>query len=372
MERANVIIVGGGIVGCAIAAEVALHTKDVFVLEELPRVGMATSSRNSGVIHSGVYYPPDSLKARHCVEGNRLTYEFCAAHGVPHKRTGKLIVATTAEEKTTLESLLARGKQNGVEGIELIAESELRRREPNVAGCCALRLASTGLVDSEHLVKTYAALAQQRGAHIATAAKLETVAPDSGFVRVSARQAGEMECRVLINAAGLFADEVAALCGNHRYTIYPCRGEYWEVVAAKAHLVNGLVYPAPDPSGHGLGVHLTKTLWGTLLVGPNARYVNDKNDYENALEPRESFCARARKLLPQLEPDDLRPAYSGLRAKLTPPDRHGAEDFVVARDPAYPHIIHLVGIESPGLTAAPSLARDVSQLVRETLTGTTN
>ena len=127
MERANVIIVGGGIVGCAIAAELASRIKDVFVLEELSRVGMATSSRNSGVIHSGVYYPLDSLKARHCVEGNRLTYEFYAAHDVPHKHTGKLNVATTAEENTTLESLLARGKQNGVEGIELIAESELRR-----------------------------------------------------------------------------------------------------------------------------------------------------------------------------------------------------------------------------------------------------
>ena len=227
-------------------------------------------------------------------------------------------------------------------------------------------------MDSERLVKTYAALAQQHGAHIATSARLETVAPDSDFVRISARQAGEMECRVLINAAGLFADEVAALSGNDRYTIYPCRGEYWEVIPTKAHLVNGLVYPAPDPTGHGLGVHLTKTLWGTLLIGPNARYVNDKNDYENALESRESFCARARKLLPHLEPDDLRSAYAGLRAKLTPPYRHGAEDFVVARDPAYPHIIHLVGIESPGLTAAPSLARQVGQLVRESLAGITN
>ncbi len=367
MERANVVIVGGGILGCAVAAELAARTADVFVLEQMPRVGMATSTRNSGVIHSGIYYTPGSLKARHCVEGNRLTYDFCAAHDVSHKNTGKVVVATTEEEEAQLHQLLERGRQNGVERLELITAEQLRKREPRVAGRAALWVPSTGKVESEGLVKAYAALAAQRGAYIATEARLQSVKPRPDSVRAVATNAGEIETRVFVNSAGLFADEVAALFGNRSYKIYPCRGEYWEVIGEKASWVNGLVYPAPDPSGLSLGVHLTKTLWGTLLLGPNARFVADKNDYEHDLEPRESFCARAQKLLPRLQPEDLRPGYSGLRAKLAPPGHHGILDFVVERDPQFPHVIHLVGIESPGLTAAPSLARHVARLVTETL-----
>ncbi len=367
MEQARAVIVGGGVVGCAIAAELAARTSDVFVLEQMPRVGMMTSTRNSGVIHSGIYYPTDSLKARHCVEGNQLTYEFCAAHDVPHKRTGKVVVATTREEEEELHALLEQGRRNGVGGLEMISPAQLRAREPHIAGRAALWVPSAGKVESERLVKAFAALAESRGAYIATEAKLQTIESRADSVRAVATNVGEIEARVLVNAAGLFADEVAAMFGNHSYHIYPCRGEYWEVVPAKAHLINGLVYPAPDPTGLSLGVHLTKTLWGTLLVGPNARYVEDKNDYEHDLEPRESFCASAQRLLPQLQPEDLRPGYSGLRAKLAPPGHQGIVDFVVTRDPSFPHVIHLVGIESPGLTAAPSLARAVAALVMETL-----
>ncbi len=200
-----------------------------------------------------------------------------------------------------------------------------------------------------------------------------------GHVRVRAAGAGELEGRVLINAAGLFADEVAALCtsGNHgrsddddsngRYHIYPCRGEYWEVAGPVAARVNGLVYPVPDLNLHTLGVHLTRTLSGTLLAGPNARYVKSKTDYESGLESRESFCRRVQRLLPEVEPGDLRPAYSGIRPKLTAPGEARFADFIVERDPGHENIIHLVGIESPGLTAALSLARRVAAMAAETL-----
>ncbi|HSC76944.1 MAG TPA: NAD(P)/FAD-dependent oxidoreductase [Candidatus Acidoferrales bacterium] len=367
MEQARVVIVGGGVVGCALAAELAAHTSDVFVLEQMPRVGMMTSTRNSGVIHSGIYYTPGSLKARHCVEGNRLTYEFCATHDVPHRRTGKVVVATTPEEEQQLHELLSRGRENSVEGLEMISAAGLKEHEPHIAGHTALWVPSAGKVESERLVKAFAALAEARGTYIATEAKLQSLDPRTDSVRAVAGNAGEIETRVLVNAAGLFADEVAAMVGNNSYKIYPCRGEYWEVAPAKAHLVNGLVYPAPDPSGLSLGVHLTKTLWGTLLLGPNARYVERKDDYEHDLESRESFCARAQKLLPQLQPEDLRAGYSGLRAKLAPPGHEGIVDFVVAPDPRFPQVIHLVGIESPGLTAAASLARTVAALVLERL-----
>ncbi|MEE9235461.1 MAG: FAD-dependent oxidoreductase, partial [Candidatus Acidoferrales bacterium] len=183
MERARVLIVGGGVVGCAIAAELAPHTRDVFLLEQLPRLGLATSTRNSGVIHSGLYYSPGSLKARHCVEGNRLTYEFCRAHDIPHQNTGKFVVATTAGEEENIRFLLARGRENGVEGLELVSAAELKRHEPHVAGRCALRVPSSGLVESEALVKGYAAVATAHGAYLATNARLESVEPRRDFVR---------------------------------------------------------------------------------------------------------------------------------------------------------------------------------------------
>ncbi len=366
MEKAQVVVVGGGVVGCAIAAEVSKRAEDVFLLEQMPRVGMGASSRNSGVIHSGIYYPPRSLKARHCVEGNHLTYEFCAVHKVPHKNTGKFIVATMPEEEAKLVELLARGRANGVEGLELVTAVELRRHEPHVEGVAALQVATAGLVESEELTKAYARVATTHGAHLVTNAKLEGVEPSGATVRIRTT-VGEIETRVLVNSAGLFADEVAALFGNLSYCIYPVRGEYWELVRSKAHLINGLVYPAPDSTGLSLGVHFTKTLWGTVLIGPNARYVAEKNDYERDLEALEAFCTRARRLVPELAPEDLQQAYSGIRAKLVPPGEKGLGDFVVTRDPVYPCVIHLVGIDSPGLTAAASLARHVSALVAESL-----
>ncbi len=366
MEQARVVIVGGGVVGCAVAAEISGNHDDVFVLEELPRIGMATSSRNSGVVHSGIYYPTDSLKTRHCVEGNRLTYEFAASHSVPHLKCGKFIVAATPGEEAKLEELFAQGRANGVPGLEPVTMEEVHKHEPHVIGRSALRVPSTGIVESEELTKAFARVATEQGANLVTDAKLEAVEPGRASVRIRTT-VGELETKVLVNSAGLFADEVAALFGNGSYRIYPVRGEYWEVVKSKSHLINSLVYPAPDPTGLSLGVHFKKTLWNTVLIGPNARHVADKNDYETDRESAEDFCAKARRLVPNLKPDDLRQGFTGLRPKVIPPGKKGQGDFSITRDPDYHYVIHLVGIDSPGLTAAASLAREVSRLVSESL-----
>ena len=366
MEKSRVVIVGGGVVGCAIAASVSKSIEDVFVIEELPRVGMATSSRNSGVIHSGIYYPPGSLKARHSVEGNRMTYEFCARHNVPHRKTGKYVVATCAEEEPKLEELLNRGRANGTEGLEIVSGDQMRRHEPHVQGRLALRVPSAGIVEAEELTKAFARIAVNQGAHIVTEAKLEAVTPSGSEVKIRTT-AGELETQVFVNSAGLFADEVAALFGNRNHRIYPVRGEYWEVTKAKADLICGLVYPAPHPTGLSLGVHLTKTLGGTLLLGPNAKHVADKNDYENDRERVESFCAEARLLLPQLNPEDMRRGYAGLRPKLIAPGEKGHGEFVIKRDASFPHVIHLIGIDSPGLTSAVSIGPQIARMVAETL-----
>ena len=375
MDRVNVVIIGGGVVGCAIARELSSQVQDVFLLEQSPRLGMATSTRNSGVIHSGIYYPPEFLKARFCVEGNRLTKEFCAAHGVPHSNCGKIVVAKDQSEIPELEKLAENGRKNGVEGLKIVGPERIRQREPHIRVEAALEVPSTAIVSAEELVKAFARLASDQGASILTNARVTKLEgkPESISVGVEfgdpadgvTRETVEAQC--VVNSAGLYADEVAALLGNRSYRIYPVRGEYAEVVRTRADLVNALVYPLPLHDRLSLGVHLTKTLWGTVLVGPTARYVADKTDYEHDRLPLEEFLHDARSLLPELHLEDLRLAYSGLRPKLVPPNVHGMADFVITRDPTFPRAIHLVGIESPGLTSAPSIARFVAGLVTETL-----
>jgi L-2-hydroxyglutarate oxidase LhgO len=374
MDQANVLVIGGGVVGCAIAHALSARWQDVFLVEKFPKLGMATSSRNSGVNHSGIYYPKNSLKARHCVEGNRLTYEFSKKNNVPFRHCGKLVVAADAHEVEELGALKKRGEENGVEGLRLIGPDEIRKREPHIRGAAALEVPSTGIVSAEELVHAYARVASAQGANIVTHAQVVSLEPSSETIRVGLKigdaedpQEEHIEARCVVNAAGLFADEVAALVGNHSWRIYPVRGEYCEVRGPRSSLINNLVYPLPHSDGLSLGVHFTKTLWGTFLLGPTATYVEGKDNYERNRLPVADFAHSAKTLLPEIEERDLQLGYSGLRPKLVPPDHKGIADFVITRDPQVPQAIQLVGIDSPGLTAAPAIAKHVAQLVAEVL-----
>ncbi len=376
VDRVNVVIIGGGVVGCAIARALAARWSDVFLLEALPKVGMGASTRNSGVIHSGIYYPSGSLKAKYCVRGNQLTYEFCAAHGVPHRNCGKLVVAASAEEASDLAALMQNGCANSVEGLAMIDRDAIREREPHVAATHALLVPSTGILSSEDLVKAYARVAIDRGANIVTNAKVERLEPLADAIRVRSA-AGEIETRCLVNSAGLFADEVAGLLGSKmaQHRIYPVRGEYCELIRSRQDWVRGLVYPVPHHLRMTLGVHLVKTVWGNVLLGPTAHYVDDKNDYERNREPVEDFAEAAKQLLPDLTVNDLVPSYTGIRAKLAPPPGASASaasakamtDFIIERDPEFPRVVQLIGIESPGLTSAPAIAEHVEQLAADIL-----
>lgn len=376
MDRANVVIVGAGVVGCAIARALSARWSDVFVLDALPKIGMATSTRNSGVIHSGIYYPPGSLKANLCIRGNELTYEFCAAHGVPHRNCGKLVVAASSEEVSDLTALMQNGCVNGVKGLRLIDRDEIRKREPHVLATHALLVPSTGIVSAEDLVKAYARIATDHGANIVTSAKVDRIEPLRDGLRVHSA-AGEIETRCLVNSAGLFADEVAGLLGSKmaQYRIYPVRGEYCELVRARQDWVRGLVYPVPHHLRMSLGVHLVKTVWGNVLLGPTAHYIEDKNDYERNREPIEDFAEAARQLLPELTVADLVQSYTGIRPKLAPPpgaaggsaSANAMTDFIIQRDPELAQVVHLIGIESPGLTSAPAIAELVEKMVGEIL-----
>jgi len=374
VDQANILIIGGGVVGCAIAQAVSQRWQDVFLVEQYPKLGMATSTRNSGVNHSGIYYPKNSLKARLCVEGNRLLYEFCAKHKVPYRHCGKLVVAANAHEEEQLVALNKRGEDNGVEGLYMIDSAEIRKREPHVKGYSAMVVPSTGIVSTEALVHTFARLATEQGANIVNHAKVISLEPDGKTIRVGLRigdeedsQTESIEARCVINAAGLYSDEVAAMLGNNSWKIYPVRGEYCEVRGSRASLINNLVYPLPHADGLSLGVHFTKTLWGTFLVGPTATYVDRKDNYEKERLPISAFAESARTLLPEIEDVDLHLGYSGLRPKLVPPNGHGIADFVITRDPNVPQAIQLVGIESPGLTSAPAIGKYVAQLTGEIL-----
>jgi len=374
MDQSNILIIGGGVIGCAIAEAVSKRWQDVFLVEQFPKLGMATSTRNSGVNHSGIYYPKDSLKARFCVEGNRLTYEFCKKHNVSFRHCGKLVVAADAHEVEELAALKKRGEDNGVEGLRLIDADEIRRREPHIKGVAALHVPSTGIVSAEELVHAYARVATNQGANIVTFARVTSLAPSGETIRVGLRIGDEedaqdeaIEARCVINAAGLYADEVAAMLENRSWKIYPVRGEYCEVRGPRSSLINNLVYPLPHSDGLSLGVHFTKTLWGTFLLGPTATYVEGKDNYEKNRLPIKDFAESAKTLLPEIEEKDLQLGYSGLRPKLAPPEHKGIVDFVITRDPKVPQAIHLVGMESPGLTAAPAVAEHVSKMVAEVL-----
>jgi glycerol-3-phosphate dehydrogenase len=273
---------------------------------------------------------------------------------------------------------------NGVEGLELIDRAAIHAREPHIAGAAALYVPSAGIISAEDLVKTYARLAIDRGAHILTHARATSLNARSSAIEVGVEMAASeqgsavsteiVEANCVVNCAGLYADEVAAMLGFTRHHIYPVRGEYAELIRARVNLVNGLVYPLPHPAGMSLGVHLTRTVWDTVLVGPTARYVEEKDDYERNRISLDEFAESAKALLPEIKTEDLRLGYSGLRAKLVPPREpfgtepaDGPSDFVITHDPSVAAAIHLIGIESPGLTSALAIARYVSRMVAEVL-----
>jgi L-2-hydroxyglutarate oxidase LhgO len=360
MNEIDIAVIGGGVVGLSCALTLAESGATVCVIERESRPGRGQSTHNSGVIHAGIYYPPGSLKARLCIDGRERLFEFCERYSVTHQRCGKLLVAGDESEVPDLEALRARGVSNGATSLEMVDAGFVRRKEPHVRAVAAIWSPDTGIVETEALVGALTRLCREKEvAMLVGTAVVDAVASNSGIELVTPHE--RFVAHTVINAAGLYADDVSAMLGGTRFRIKPCRGEYAELAPSKRGLVNGLVYPLPHADGSGLGVHLTRTTWGSVLLGPTAKFQESKDDYEGDRLPLEAFLAPTRALLPDITLADLQPGGTGIRAKLHGPTEKFA-DFLIERDSQNPNVIQVAGIESPGLTSCLAIGKLVANL----------
>jgi L-2-hydroxyglutarate oxidase LhgO len=363
LESVDAVVVGAGAVGLAIARELALAGREVIILDAEDAIGTHTSSRNSEVIHAGIYYPKGSLKARACVAGRQLLYEYCASHGVPHRRCGKLIVATTQAQLGELDALRAKAHGNGVTDVDWLPKEQVARWEPELFCVGALHSPSTGIIDSHALMLAYLGDAESAGAMLALRSPLERamVRADGFELRVTCSDA--IACSVLVNSAGLRAPSVARAIEGYPQALAPrefyAKGNYYTLTRRSPF--SRLIYPVPEPGG--LGVHVTLDLAGQARFGPDVEWV-ERINYD--VDPRraERFYAAIRRYWPGLPDGALAPGYAGIRPKTAGPGEP-APDFEIQgpRKHGVPGLVQLYGIESPGLTASLALAR----MVREEL-----
>ena len=365
MEQVDAVVVGAGVVGLAIARALAVAGREVVIVEAEAAIGSVTSARNSEVIHAGLYSPPGWLKTQLCLEGRRLLYPYCEAHGIAHRRCGKLVVATLEAQRPALEQLARNAAANGVEGLQLIDGDAARSLEPALSAVAALHSTVTGLVDSHGLMLSLLGEAEDHGAMLALKSPFEAarVSADGFVLDVGGAEPMRLHARRLVNSAGLAASEVAAridgLAAQHVRATRRCKGNYFTLSGVRAPF-SRLVYPMHDNAG--LGVHLTLDLAGQGRFGPDTEWLPDDGpiDYTVDAVRGESFVAAIRRYWPGLPDGSLQPDYSGVRPKLS---RQGdaARDFAIDGPDVHgvPGLVNLFGIESPGLTAALAIAERV-------------
>ena len=365
----DVAIIGAGIVGLAIVAEVAQDRKNTFVFEKNRTFGLETSSRNSEVIHSGIYYPEDSLKAKLCVEGNQLLYELCEKHGIGYKRPGKIIIATTEDEIDKLAELYEQGQRNGIQGLQFLSRKTLKKLEPNVEALAGLLSPATGILDSYSLMRFYYTQGRERGASFVFNTEVVGIEKVSTGYKVQIRDRegiSSFTTGILINSAGLNSDKMAELAGidlaEADYKLHYCKGEYFSLSSKRGRIVERLIYPVPEQAGKG--IHLTVSLDGQMRLGSSARYV-EEIEYSVDESQKAVFYDSVKRVIPLIEIEDLAPEFAGIRPKLQGPGED-FRDFIIAHEEGkgFPGLINLIGIESPGLTATPAIARYVAGMVK--------
>lgn len=362
MEQVDAVVVGAGVVGLAVARALALAGREVLVLEQAEAIGTETSSRNSEVIHAGIYYKAGSLMAKHCVAGKKALYAFCAERGVPFANCGKLIVATSEEEADKLDGIASRAAANGVDDMRKLTGADAQAMEPALRCTAALLSPSTGIIDSHGYMVALQGDAENAGAIFAFHAPVTRghITDDGIELDVGGAEAVRLRCRLLVNSAGLHAPalarNLAGMPAAHVPTAYYAKGNYFTLTGRSPF--TRLIYPVPVPGG--LGTHLTIDMGGQTRFGPDVEWVSGLH-YE--VDPRrgDGFYAAIRRWWPELKDGALQPGYSGIRPKIVPPEI-AVQDFVIQDHATHgvPGLINLFGIESPGLTASLSLADEVA------------
>ena len=366
MDSLNITVIGAGAVGLAIAEELSAKYKRVLLVEKNDGFGQETSSRNSEVIHAGIYYPHGFLKASLCTEGNRLLYDLCRERNIPHKRIGKLIVAVNDEECERLENIKKHAEGNSVSDLTLLGKKQTLTLEPEVSAKAAIYSPSTGIIDSHSLMRSFCIKAEMNGAVIALRSKVTAIHAKDGIYEVETN-GGEyrFHTRVIINSAGLYSDSIAAMAGidvdRHGYRLKYCKGNYFS--ASPAPKLNHLVYPVPPVNTESLGIHATLDMSNRIKFGPDSQYT-DEIEYGIDEGRRESFYQSIMNYLPGIKPEYLHPDTCGIRPKLQGPGE-AYRDFIIKdeRGIGYPGLINLIGIESPGLTSCVAIAHYVKSLV---------
>jgi glycerol-3-phosphate dehydrogenase len=362
--RFDAIVIGGGVVGCAIARELTKYKLTVALLDKECDVALGTSGRNSGVSHAGFYVPTGTLKAKLNIEGHEMMPAFCRELGVPYLPVGKIVTAKEEEEREYLYKLKATGEKNGCKKLRIIDEKEIKRLEPNINGIEALHSPTTSILDPFLLTIALAENSQRNGATIRLNTDVREIEQKNDGFRIVTNN-GNYTASIVINSAGLYSDKIAAMVGIDDYKIYPCRGEYHILDKNKRNLINGAVYPVPPKELGGLGIHLTPTTDGNIMLGPSAEYLPGPDDYGNTSEVMDKLFMESFEFLPKISRKDIIKSFSGIRPKLIAAGSKAPVDFVMEESLKVPGFINLIGIESPGLTGAPAIAKRVCAMVKE-------
>lgn len=366
----SITIIGAGVIGLAIAEELSACNSDVFLIEKHPVFGQETSSRNSEVIHAGIYYTRNSLKARLCVEGNSLLYDYCKKFDIPFKNCGKMIVATNKEEIKIIESIRKTAAANGLELI-MCNKDRISELEPDIFAVKALFSPTTGIVDSHCLMKQYETNTVNNGGQLVYGSEVTGIRRIKGGYEITLadpdKKAYKFTSQIVINSAGLTADKISEMAGikDEKLKIMFCKGEYFRLKPPKNRLIKRLVYPVPHHNMEGIGIHVTVDMGGGVKLGPDVKYL-DSNVYDYSLtsSKQESFWSSARRFLPFLEFDDISPEMAGIRPKIQKPG-DPQQDFYIAEETkrGFRGFINLIGMESPGLTSSIAIAKYVKGLV---------
>ncbi len=365
-QRFDVVIIGAGVVGCAIARELSKYELSVALVEKAADVAMGTSGRNSGVVHAGFNSKVGSLMARLCVPGCLRFEQFCRELGVPYRRSGKLVIGFDEQDVKALQKLKDDGDQNGCPDLEIIDRRRMLELEPNVGGIAALYSPWTAVMTPYLLTIALAENALSNGVSVFLNTEVTSISRlKDGMFRVRSRSGSTFDTAWVINSAGLYADKIARMVGIDDWRIYPCRGQYFIMDKRATHLINRPVYPVPRPEIGGLGVHLTTTIDGNILIGPSAEYIDSRDDYASTEHVMQQLYHEARQLLPLIERRDFIRDFSGIRPKLVGKAQGGFGDFVIEESAKVPEFINLVGIESPGFTASPIIAEMVVGMIRK-------